>query len=295
MNIAEWSIRNNVITWVMTVLMVVVGVVSFTKLSLLEDPEFTIKEAMIITPYPGASAAEVEEEVTNVIEQAVQTLGQLKYVESRSSRGISSVKAVIKDQYDKDTLPQVWDELRRKVGDAAVLGKLPPGAGPSLVNDDFGDVYGVYVAMTGDGYSYKEIYEFAKFMKRELLKVPGVKRIELYANQPEVVYIEMRRDKMTQFGVSPDDIYAALRAKNLPADSGYLRIGQEFIPVNPTGEFQSEQEFGNLLISSSGTNQVYLRDVAEIRRGYQEPASTLMRFDGVASIGFALSAAAGVN
>ena len=295
MNIAEWSIQKHVITWVLTVLMAVVGVTSFLELSLLEDPEFTIKEAMIITPYPGASAAEVEEEVTNVIEQAVQTLGQLKYVESRSSRGISSVKAVIKDQYDKETLPQVWDELRRKVGDAAVMGKLPPGAGPSLVNDDFGDVYGVYVALTGDGYSYKEIYEFAKFMKRELLKVAGVKRIELYGNQPEVVYIEMRRDKMTQFGVSPDDIYAALRAKNLPADSGRVRIGQEYIPVNPTGEFKSEQEFGNLLIKSSGVNQVYLRDVAEIRRGYEEPASTLMRFDGVASIGFAISAAAGVN
>ena len=295
MNIAEWSIQKHVITWVLTVLMAVVGVTSFLELSLLEDPEFTIKEAMIITPYPGASAAEVEEEVTNVIEQAVQTLGQLKYVESRSSRGISSVKAVIKDQYGKETLPQVWDELRRKVGDAAVMGKLPPGAGPSLVNDDFGDVYGVYVALTGEGYTYREIYEFAKFMKRELLKVPGVKRIELYGNQPEVVYIEMRRDKMTQFGVSPDEIYAALRAKNLPADSGRVRIGQEFIPVNPTGEFKSEQEFGNLLIKSSGKNQVYLRDVAEIRRGYQEPAETMMRFDGVPSIGFAISAASGVN
>ncbi|MBT8429540.1 MAG: efflux RND transporter permease subunit, partial [Gammaproteobacteria bacterium] len=241
-------------------------------------------------------AAEVEEEVTNVIEQAVQTLGQLDYVESRSSRGISSVKAVIKSNYDKHSLPQVWDELRRKVGDAAVLGKLPPGAGPSLVNDDFGDVYGVYVALTGDGYSYKEIYEYAKFMKRELLQVPGVKRIELFGDQPEVVYIEMRRDKMTQFGVSPDDIYAALRAKNLPADSGYLHMGREYIPINPTGEFKSEQEFGNLLISSSsGANQVYLRDVAEIRRGYREPAKTLMRFDGVPSIGFAVSAAAGVN
>ncbi len=296
MNIAEWSIRNNVITWVMTVVLVVVGVMSFLNLSLLEDPEFTIKEAMILTPYPGASAAEVEKEVTNVIEQAVQTLGQLDYVESRSSRGISSVKAVIKSNYDKHSLPQVWDELRRKVGDAAVMGKLPPGAGPSLVNDDFGDVYGVYAALTGDGYSYKEIYEYAKFLKRELLQVYGVKRIELFGNQPEVVYIEMRRDKMSQFGISPDDIYAELRAKNLPASAGHLRMGREFIPVSPTGEFKSEQEFGNLLISTSGENQtVYLRDVAEIRRGYEEPAKTLMRFDGVPSIGVAISAAAGVN
>ena len=137
MNIAEWSIRNSVITWVLTILMAVVGVVAFGNLSLLEDPEFTIKEAMIITPYPGASAAEVEEEVTNVIEQAVQALGQLDYVESRSSRGISVVKAVIKSNYDKTSLPQVWDELRRKVGDAAQAGKLPPGAGRVTASRSF--------------------------------------------------------------------------------------------------------------------------------------------------------------
>jgi len=296
MNIAEWSIRNNVITWVFTLVMVVIGAFSFTKLSLLEDPDFTIKEAMIITPYSGASAAEVEEEVTNVIEQAVQTLGQLDYVESRSSRGISSVKAVIKSNYDKSSLPQVWDELRRKVSDTALMGKLPPGAGPSIVNDDFGDVFGVYLALTGEGYSYKEIYEYAKFLKRELLQVVDVKKITIYANQPEVVYIEMRRDKMSQFGVSPEEIYAALRAKNLPASAGHLTLGNELIPVNPTGEFKSEQEFGSLLVSRRGENQlVYLKDVAEIRRGYQEPAETLLRYDGVPAIGLAVSTVEGGN
>lgn len=296
MNIAEWSIRNSVITWVLTLLMAVVGVVAFGNLSLLEDPEFTIKEAMIITPYPGASAAEVEEEVTNVIEQAVQALGQLDYVESRSSRGISVVKAVIKSNYDKTSLPQVWDELRRKVGDAAQAGKLPPGAGPSIVNDDFGDVYGVYVAITGEGYSYRELYEYAKFLKRELLQVDDVKRITLYANQPEAVYVEMRRDKMSQFGISPEQIYAALQAKNLAASSGNLTLGKEFIPVNPTGEFQSEQDFGDLLISKLGNEQlVYLRDVADIRRDYQEPAKTLLRFDGKPAIGLAVATAEGGN
>lgn len=296
MNIAEWSIRNNVITWVLTALMAAAGTASFFNLSLLEDPDFTIKQAVIITPYPGASAAEMEEEVTNVIEQAVQALGQLDYVESRSSRGISVVNAYIKLNYDKSSLPQVWDELRRKVGDAALMGKLPPGAGPSIVNDDFGDVYGVYVALNGEGYSYKEIYEYAKFLRRELLQVNGVKRITLFGDQPEAIYIQMRRDKMSQFGISPDDIYAALSAKNLPASAGHLSMGKEFIPVNPTGEFKSEQEFGNLLISANGDSQsVYLRDVAEIQRGYQVPAKTYMRFDGTPAIGLAVSAAEGVN
>jgi multidrug efflux pump subunit AcrB len=296
MNIAEWSIRNSVITWVLTVLMAVVGVTAFDNLSLLEDPEFTIKEAIILTPYPGASAAEVEEEVTNVIEQAIQELGQLDYVESRSSRGLSQVKAVIKSNFDKHSLPQVWDELRRKVGDAEVAGKLPPGAGPSLVNDDFGDVFGVYVAITGEGYTYQEVHKYAKFLKRELLQVRDVKSITIYADQPEAVYVEMRREKMTQFGISPDEIYAALRARNLPASSGNLTLGQEFIPVNPTGGFQSEQEFGDLLVGKTGDGQlVYLRDVADIRREYQHPATNLLRFDGVPAIGLAISTAEGGN
>jgi multidrug efflux pump subunit AcrB len=296
MNIAELSIRKSVITWVMTLLMVAVGIVTFNGLSRLEDPEFTIKEAVVYTPYPGASAAEVEEEVTNVIEKACQELGQLDYVESRSSRGLSIVKAVMKRKYDKYALPQVWDELRRKVNDWQ--GKLPPGAGPSIVNDDFGDVYGVYVAITGEGYTYKEIYEYAKFLQRELLQVKDVKRIILFGQQPEAVYVEMRREKMAEFGVSPQDIYTALASKNLPATSGNLTLGQEYIPVNPTGEFKSEKEFGDLLVKSRGPTSdslVYLRDVADIVRGYQEPPTSILRFDGQPAVGLAISTVFGGN
>ena len=296
MNIAEWSIRKSVITWVSTILLVVVGWVSFNGLPRLEDPEFTIKEATIITPYPGASAGEVEEEVTNVIEKACQELGQLDRVESRSSRGLSIVKATMKDKYDKVSLPQVWDELRRKVNDFQA--KLPPGAGPSIVNDDFGDVYGIYVAITGEGYTHKEVYEYAKFLQRELLQAEDVKRIILYGVVPEMVYVEMRREKMAELGISPQDIYRALGAKNLPAESGYLTLGKEYIPINPTGEFQSEEEFGDLLVKGRGPGSeslVYLRDVADIRRGYQEPPSTILRYDGKPAIGLAISTVLGGN
>ncbi|MEZ4546663.1 MAG: efflux RND transporter permease subunit [Thermodesulfobacteriota bacterium] len=126
MNIAEYSIKKSVITITLTIVCIYLGIQSFRGLPRLEDPEFTIKEAIILTPYPGATAAEVEEEVTNVIEKAVQEMGQLKRVESTSSRGLSTVKAVIKDEYDKNGLPQVWDELRRKVND--YQSQLPPGA-----------------------------------------------------------------------------------------------------------------------------------------------------------------------
>ena len=146
MNIAEFSIRNKVSTLVLTVLMVVGGLYSYSGLGRLEDPEFTIKDALIITPYAGATAEEVEEEVSDLIERAVQQLGQLDQVESKSDKGLSTVTVTIKDKYDKETLPQVWDELRRKVGD--MQRQLPPGAGPSIVNDDFGDVYGIFFAIT---------------------------------------------------------------------------------------------------------------------------------------------------
>ena len=296
MNIATWSIEKKVITWVMTCLMVVVGIISFNSLSRLEDPEFTIKEALVLTPYPGASATEVEQDVTNVIEKACQELGQLDYVESRSSRGLSLVKAVIKRNYDKKSLPQVWDELRRKVNDAQ--GKLPPGAGPSLVKDDFGDVYGVYLAITGDGYSYKELYEYAKFLQRELLQVKDVQRIILYGNIPEAIYVEMRREKMAEFGISPNDIFKALASKNLPSPAGYMTIGKEYIAVNPTGEFTSEKQFGDLLIKGpeQGAKQlVYLRDVADIRRDYQDPPRHILRYDGKPAIGLAISTVFGGN
>jgi len=297
MNLAEFSIRKSVITWVMAVLLLVVGLMSFDNLSRLEDPEFTIKDAVIITPYPGASAAEVEEEVTNVIERAVQELGQLDWVESRSARGLSQLKVHIKDEYDKARLPQVWDELRRKVSD--YQSKLPPGAGPSIVNDDFGDVFGVYVAITGPGYTRRELYEYAKFLQRELLQAEDVKKIAFYGVVPETIYVEMRRDKMAALGISPQEIYEALKAKNIPASAGFLTLGREYIPVNPTGEFTSEKQFGDLLVGSRGSGAkrrlIYLRDVAEIRRGYQDPPSTLLRYDGEPAVGLAISTVQGGN
>ncbi len=296
MNIAEWSIKHSTITWVMTIVVAITGIFAFQSLPRLEDPEFTIKEALIFTPYPGASAAEVEKEVANVIEKAVQELGPLDYVESRSSRGLSIVHVFIKRSVDSSELPQIWDELRRKINDKQH--KLPPGAGPSLVNDDFGDTYGVYFAMTSDGYTYKELYEVAKFLQRELLTVRDVKRIVLFGHQPEAIYVQMRRDKMAQLGISPSQIYTALSAKNVVAPSGHLSVAGERIPLNPTGEFTSEQQFGDLLIRGRGEGSdrlVYLRDVADIIRDYQDPPKNILRFNGEPAIGMGISTVSGGN
>ncbi len=182
MNLAELALRNSTVTLVFTAVLLGAGVSSYQGLSRLEDPEFTIKDALVITPYPGASAAEVEEEVTDEIEMAVQQLAQLDEIESKSERGLSTVTVRIKDKYSKVALPQVWDELRRKVGD--IQGQLPPGAGPSIVNDDYADVWGVFVAVYGPEYSYAELKEVAKLLRRELVLVQESPRSTSGANAP---------------------------------------------------------------------------------------------------------------
>src|SRR6516164_851011 len=184
MNLGVASIQNNRVVFFCMFLVVVGGIWSYQNIGRLEDPEFTIKEALIITPYPGANATEVANEITNPIESACQQLGQLKWVESESTRGRSVVSAIIQDRYDKDKIPQVWDELRRKIND--VQFRLPAGArGQSLVVDDFGDVYGIFLAITGAGYSQPEIRRYVEFLRRELLQVRDVKKIELFGEQQE--------------------------------------------------------------------------------------------------------------
>ncbi len=293
MNLAEISIRKNIITWTLTVLTLVLGYFSYQNLPRLEDPEFVIKDAVVLTPYPGASAAEVEKEVTEKIEKATQELGQLKRVESYSSRGLSTVKVKIKDQYDKQKLPQVWDELRRKIND--VQAQLPPGAGPSLVNDDFGDVYGVYFGLTGEGFTLAELKKIAEILKRELLTVQDVKKIVFFGDQQETVYVEMSRQKMASLGITRAEIFDALQAKNLPADAGKIKIGSEHVTINPTGMYKSEKEFGDLLIASKGGKLIYLKDVADVVRGYEDPPRRILRFNGRPAIGIAISTAQGGN
>ncbi len=293
MNIAELAIKKNVITWTLTVVMLFLGYFAYMGLPRLEDPEFAIKEAVILTPYPGASPKEVQEEVTEVIEKACQEMGQLKRVESYSSRGMSLVHVKIKDKYRKNDLPQVWDELRRRMGDHEK--ELPPGAGPITVNDAFGDVFGVYFALVGDGYSFAELKEVADLLQRELLVVQDVKKIELFGVRPEAIYVEMSRSKMAALGITRQEIFNALRAKNLAVDSGRIEFGTQYLAISPTGEFKSEKDFGNLFLASKNGRLIYLRDVATIKRGYVDPPSKILRVNDKEGIGIAISTVLGGN
>ncbi|MCK9997054.1 MAG: efflux RND transporter permease subunit [Candidatus Krumholzibacteria bacterium] len=295
MNPAKIALDKNIITWVVIALLLLGGIQSFMTMPRLEDPEFTIKDAIITTPYPGASAEEVEEEVTDRIEKAVQEMGQLKEIfESTSQRGMSTIKVRMHDKYDADALPQVWDVLRRKVGD--VHGQLPPGAGPSMVNDDFGDVYGIFFAITGDGYSYAQLKQVGEFLRKELALVDGVSRVDFFGMQPEVMYIELDRDRMAQLGVPPAAIIEELQAHNLTANAGRAEIGPSLITISPTGIFESAEDFERLVLSSvSGTSQIHLGDVADVRRGYRDPPSMVLHFDGKEAIGLGISTVAGGN
>ncbi len=300
MNIAQFWIERRVITLVLTVVMLGAGSIAYNGLSRLEDPEFTIKEALVVTSYPGASAAEVEEEVTDRLEQAVQKMGQVKYVESKSDRGLSTMTVTIKDKYDKTTLPQVWDELRRKISDAQR--ELPSGVDTPLVLDDYGDVYGIFVAITGDGYSYAEIKDTVDLLRRELLLVPGVAKIDTYGERTEAIYVELNRDRMSQLGLSPDVIVNELQQKNFVTNSGRVKVGTEFITMNPTAGINTVEQFGSIVLSqqnsvgSSGdSNQIYLRDVARIWRDYVQPPENMIYYDGMPGIGLGVSALAGSN
>ncbi|MEH6467400.1 MAG: efflux RND transporter permease subunit, partial [Porticoccus sp.] len=296
MNIAQFFIERRVVTLVLTVVMLGTGMVGYQSLSRLEDPEFTIKEALVITAYPGATAAEVEEEVTDRLEKAAQNMGQLDLVESKSERGLSTITVTIKDKYDKELLPQVWDELRRKIGDAQR--ELPPGAGPSLILDDYGDVYGIFVAITGDGYSYAEIKDVVDMLRRELLLVKDVGKIDTYGERTEAIYVQLNRDRMSQLGIPADVIINELQQKNLVVDSGRASVGNEFITLNPTGEIKTVEQFGEILIRGkefATSEQIYLKDIALTWRDYVEPQDYLIRYDGKIAIGLGISTVAGGN
>jgi len=293
MDIAALAIKNRVVTLVLTFVMLFAGVSSFNGMSRLEDPEFTIKDALVMTPYPGASAQEVEQEVSDYLEIAVQQLGQLDRVVSKSDRGLSTLTVTIKNTYDSETLPQVWDELRRKINDAAK--DLPQGVGQPIVIDDFGDVYGVFVAITADGYSFAELKEYVDLLRRELLLVEDVAKITTYGERTEAIYISFDRDQMSQLGVQPQKIVDELMQMRQIADAGRVRVGKEFISFEPTGGLDTIAEFETFIIRGSGGEQIRLRDVAEVRRTYVEPQNTILRYDGKMSIGLGISTIIGGN
>jgi multidrug efflux pump subunit AcrB len=294
MNIAEFSIRNKTISWLIAVLIVAGGIMSFTGLARLEDPEFTIKDAVIITRYPGASPQQVEEEVTYPLENAIQQLQYVDYIRSINSPGLSQITVTMKNNYGPDDLPQIWDELRRKVND--LQPQLPPGVQPPLVNDDFGDIYGLLFGVVGDGYSYRELVDFVDYIRRELVLVEGVGKVAVAGKQQDQVFVEISRARMTRLGIPYQRIYDILASQNIVSNAGAIKHGDEYVRFNPTGEFQDVKELERLIISESGAKElVYLGDVATVSRGFREVPTYLASVNGREAITLGISFASGYN
>lgn len=293
-DIATYFIKNKVISWMLTLIFLVGGTVSFFGLGQLEDPAFTIKDAMVVTAYPGATPQQVEEEVTYPIEKAIQQLTYVDEVNSLSSRGLSQITVTMKNNYGPDDLPQIWDELRRKVND--ISSNLPPGVAKPKVIDDFGDVFGVLLAITGDGYSYKELSDYVDYLRREIELVSGVGKVSVTGNQQEQVFIEISMQRLSSLGISLDTIYNILATQNLVTSAGAVRIGDEYVRVHPTGEFKNVDELGDLIITDKGANGlIYLRDVADIKKGFKEIPDNLVSFNGHQALNMGVSFVEGVN
>lgn len=295
MNIGAFSVENKVISWLIVIVMVAGGAVGFQQMGKLEDPNFTIKQAKIITLYPGATAQEVQDEVTYHLEEALQLMGQLKRIKMSISRpGMSDLTIEFKDKYKADDFPDIYDELRRKLQD--MRAKLPPGVQGPRVIDDFGDVYGVYLALTGDGYSYRDLKDTADRLKKQLVLINGVKKIAIGGEQKEVVYLEISRTRLGELGISIRQIAAVLESQNVVSDAGKVKVGSDYVRIHPTGEFASVQAIGDVLISSDERRLVFLKDIASnIRRAYEEVPSKMFFFNGKPALTLGISMQAGQN
>lgn len=296
MNFAAYTLRKEPIAWLACVLVLLGGYLAYEQLGRYEDPEFVIRQAVITTPYPGALPEQVAVEVTDVIERSVQQLQELKEVTSVSRMGSSLVKVEIDMAFaaSRDELEQVWDKLRRKIAD--VQRQLPPGAGPPIVNDDFGDVYALFFAVTGDGYSLTQIDDYVDMLERELVLVPGVGRVATLGAPREAIFVEIAAARAAQLGMPLERIYEILRQQNVLSDAGDLLIGSQRVQLSPTGQVDSVEAIANLALGAGTTGTVlFLKDVATVTRGVLEPPSAIMRYDGQPAIGLGISQVAGGN
>ncbi len=303
MSLPSVAVQKQPITFFFTFLLVAAGIASFFQLGQLEDPEFTVKTGAITTVYPGASAEQVELEVTDRIETALQEMTELKNVYSNSRPGLSIIKVDIKNEYWADRLPQVWDHMRKKIGDMEHT--LPPGAGKPEIGDDFGFVFGFLMALTGDGFTYAELEEYAKNIRKELSVVPGVARVDFWGIKDQRIFVETSEAQLTQLGLTAEDLKRTLQVQNQIVDAGRVDLQDKRFRVAPTGEFTSPEEIANLAVTGTtftekvegirGDDIIRIEDFATVSRGYIDPPTRLMRFDGKPAIGIALAPGSGVN
>lgn len=287
MKLVKYFLQKKSVTILLLVLVLAGGLLAYVKMGKLEDAPFTIKQALVLTPYPGASPSEVQSQVTDILEESIQALGELYYLKTENRAGLSKITVYVKKETRADEMQQLWDKLRRKVND--VQNKLPEGAGPSVVNDDFGDVLGVFYGLTGSGHSYRELENQAKLIKNEILKVKDVAKVEIYGTQTPTIDISVSPSVMARSGITMADISRAFEAQNKVVDAGGIDAGSNRLRIESTGNFYSLNDIRDLTIVSHTGEHFRLADITRIEESYQTPASNLMRINGQPAVGIAIS------
>ncbi|MGQ4880062.1 efflux RND transporter permease subunit [Billgrantia sp. LNSP4103-1] len=294
MDIAKSSIERPVFTWLVIVICLLGGLWGFNNLGKLEDPSFTIPNAIINTPYPGATAEEVEEEVTERLEMAIQELQQIDIIESLSMPGHSEIEVEVASSYRSHELPQIWDELRRKINDTQ--GALPEGASSSQVNDDFGEVYGIFFGVTAPGYAEDEIDDISRFLQREILTVPNVARVATAGEREEAIYIEIPNERLTTLGIPVDHVINTVQTENQVTDAGSMRIGNDHVRIVVRAGVDSVANIEAIRIGRPGTTeQISLVDIATVTRKPVEVPDHLIRHNGEAAFTLAVAGVAEAN
>ncbi len=295
-NPAEFSIRNRLIMMIVIIGSLFSGWYAYNNMARFEDPEFTIRTAVVVVQYPGATPEEVANEVIDPLESAIQQLQEVDEITSKASAGVARINVDIKYEFSpsKAALQGVWSKLRNKVGDAAA--SLPPGASQPYVDDDFGDVYGLYYLLTGENFSAKELEDYAKRLRTDLLSVEGVGKVALHGLQKESIFVEISRERASALGVSINQLYDDLASQNSVVAAGNVQVGNRRLVIQPSGAVDSVSAIENVIVSTGTAGTiVYLRDIAKVTRDYQSPPELLMRYNGQPAIALGVSNVTGAN
>ena len=291
MNIPKYSLENKKVIYFFLAIMLIGGVIAFFKLPKKEDSPFVIKQAVLMTQYPGADPLEVEKLVTEPIEREIQSMSDVFQIKSESYFGMSKITIELDPTIPPENMPVKWDELRRKVSN--IQPKLPSGASSISVSDDFGDVFGIYYALTADdGFSFREMRDWAQKIKTELTPIDGVQKVFLYGEQTEVVNVSISVPKLANLGIDPNMIQQTLQTQNLLVNTGEITTGAYQLRVRTEGTYNSIDDIRNQLIVTKNGNEVRLGDIAEIERGYLNPPNNLMRVNGMRAIGIGVATGA---
>ena len=291
-NASTWALEHKSFVGFLMVLLSVAGLVSYQQLGRDEDPPFTIKVMVVRALWPGASAEDTARQVTDRLEKALQSLQWIDYISSYSKPGEATLMVQLKDQTPPSAVPDQWYQVRKKISD--IRQTLPLGTQGPFFNDEFGDVYAVIYAFTSDGFSYRELRDRVESVRSELLRVPNVGKVDLIGVQGEVVYVDFSTRELAGRGINPDQLAESLRAQNAVNASGVLETSSDRLAVRVSGQLNTVANIQQLSINVNG-RLVPLRDLATVTRGYEDPPSTLFRYNGQPAIGLAVGMVKGGN